>query len=44
LDTVNAGFIIYFLWYYVIDQFGQPQMTTHLSWAFPVQILVAVSV
>jgi hypothetical protein len=43
LDTANTVFIIYLLWYYVIDQFGLYAMTTNLVWQFPAQIIAAVS-
>jgi hypothetical protein len=36
-------FVIYLLWYYVVDQFGQSSLTTHLEWSFPAQIMAAVS-
>jgi hypothetical protein len=37
------AFVIYLLWYYVVDQFGQSSLTTHLEWSFPAQIMAAVS-
>jgi hypothetical protein len=43
LDVAHTGFIIYFLWYYVVDQFGQSTMTSHLAWSFAVQVMLAVS-